>query len=64
MSRLSLYQAAEAFSLPMSWLYRRTRSLPVHREGKYLCFDARELLAWLRAEYEVVPAGEAMSDAD
>ena len=49
---LTIKQLAEFLSVPVSWLYQRTRlgpsAIPHYKMGKYVRFDADEVVAFLR----------------
>jgi len=51
---LTISEMAARLSVPVSWLYARTRlkggNFPVVRVGKYCRFDAGAVMAWLDAE--------------
>ena len=50
-------ELAEALSVPISWIYSRTRikgagQIPHRRCGKYVRFDIDEVMDWLQKEGE------------
>jgi len=47
-------QLAEKLSVPLSWVYSRTRSgeIPTIRAGKYCRFSLPEVMAWLKKNNE------------
>ena len=51
-------ELAEALSVPISWVYSRTRikgdgQIPTIRCGKYVRFDIDEVMDWLQDKGEV-----------
>lgn len=48
---VSIKEAAVFLSVPVSWLYSRSRcnTIPMCRLGKYVRFDLSELEAWMKA---------------
>jgi hypothetical protein len=50
-------ELAEALSVPISWVYSRTRikgdgQIPIIRCGKYVRFDIDEVMDWLQKKGE------------
>ena len=51
---LTVEELAERLSVPLSWIYSRTRSgqIPTIRAGKYCRFSLPEIMEWLRKQNE------------
>lgn len=53
---LTIREMARRLSVPVSWLYARTRlrdsDFPTVRVGKYCRFDPEAVMTWLRNESE------------
>jgi len=49
-SLISINEMAEKLSVPVSWLYQRTRTneIPHYKVGKYVRFEENEVWDWLK----------------
>ena len=60
MGLITVKELAEKLQVPESWIYQRTRlgqkAIPHVRVGKYVRFNAEEVVAFLRRSGEVVGA--------
>ena len=51
---IGINEMAEKLSVPVSWLYQRTRSkeIPHYKVGKYVRFDESEVWEWVKKQNE------------
>ncbi len=51
---LNVEELAKRLSLPVSWIYSRTRTgeIPTVRAGKYCRFSLPEVMAWLKGQQQ------------
>ena len=49
---ISINEMAKKLSVPLSWLYHRTRTnqIPHYKLGKYVRFDESEIEEWLKKQ--------------
>jgi excisionase family DNA binding protein len=52
---IGIQEMAERLSVPVSWIYARTRTkeVPHYKIGKYVRFDESEVWEWLKKQNEV-----------
>jgi excisionase family DNA binding protein len=51
---ISVKELASILSVPVSWIYQRTRTgeIPFYKIGKYCRFSETEIWAWLKEQNE------------
>ena len=51
-NRIGIKEMARKLFLPVSWLYGKTRTgeIPHYKIGKYVRFDADQVMEWIRSQ--------------
>ena len=49
---IGITEMAEKLSVPVSWLYQRTRTdeIPHYKIGKYVRFDEEQVMEWIKTK--------------
>ena len=53
---ISIKEMAERLSVPISWLYQRTRTgeIPFFKIGKYVRFDVGQVMKWVERQNQII----------